>query len=67
MAEINDSYAVLRDPEKRVKYDAWLASRRDRRQADRFIHQQGDVAFGEAGTPVRTPHGSVVEFGRYSG
>lgn len=67
MAEINEAYAVLRDGEKRARYDAWLASRRDRRQTDRFIRDQGTVAFGAAGTPVGPAQGSVVEFGRYAG
>lgn len=67
MAEINEAYATLRDPEKRAKYDAWLASRRDRRQSDRLIRHQGEVPFGEAGKPVGPPQGSLVEFGRYSG
>ena len=67
MAEINDAYAILRDPEKRAKYDAWLASRRDRRASDRLIRRQGDVPYGGAGIPVGPPQGSVVDFGRYSG
>ncbi len=49
MAEINEAYAVLRDGEKRARYDAWLASRRDRRQNDRFVRNQGEVAYGAAG------------------
>jgi DnaJ-class molecular chaperone len=67
MAEINDAYAVLKDPAKRARYDAWLAARRDRRTADRLVRQQGDMRYGEAGTPVGPPQGSVVEFGRYAG
>jgi curved DNA-binding protein len=67
MAEINEAYSVLRDPEKRTKYDQWLASRRDRRASDRLIRQQGDVPYGTAGTPIGPPQGSVVDFGRYSG
>jgi DnaJ-class molecular chaperone len=67
MAEINDAYNTLRDPEKRAKYDAWLASRRDRRAADRLIRRQGDVPYGEAGMPAGPAQGSMIDFGRYSG
>jgi curved DNA-binding protein CbpA len=67
MAEINEAYATLRDSEKRAKYDAWLASRRDRRQHDRLIKAQADVPVGGAGEPVGPPQGSLIDFGRYSG
>jgi curved DNA-binding protein CbpA len=67
MAEINEAYATLKDPAERTKYDAWLASRRDRRASDRLIRRQGEVAYGEAGLPVGPPQGSVIDFGRYSG
>jgi curved DNA-binding protein len=67
MAEINDAFAVLRDPAKRVKYDADLASRRDRRGSDRLVRRPGEVAFGAAGIPEGPAEGSVIEFGRYSG
>lgn len=67
MAEINEAYAVLRDAEKRAKYDRWLASRRDRRSSDRFIRPHGDVAQGTAGAPVGASQGSLIDFGRYSG
>ena len=67
MKEINAAYAVLRDPQQRSKYDAWLASRRDRRQGDRPARDVGEVAYGEAGAPVGPPQGSKVDFGRYSG
>ena len=67
MTEINEAYGILRDPEKRAQYDAWLASRRDRRHGDRPIRRQGDGGYGTAGAPVGPPQGSVVDFGRYSG
>ena len=66
MKEINEAYATLRDSDERAKYDAWLASRRDRRQNDRFI-KAADVPTGGAGTPVGPPQGSLIDFGRYSG
>jgi curved DNA-binding protein CbpA len=67
MAEINEAYQTLRNPERRNAYDAWLASRRDRRRNDRLILQSGDVPYGAAGAPVGPAQGSVIDFGRYSG
>src|SRR3954447_8488508 len=62
MAEINGAYATLRNPEKRAKYDAWLASRRDRRRNDRLIPQLSDIGYGSAGAPAGPAHGSIVDF-----
>ena len=45
MTEINQAWQVLRDPEKRSKYDRELTSRRDRRTSDRYIRR----------TPVEPP------------
>ncbi len=67
MAEINNAYATLRDPEKRQRYDEWLAGRRDRRRSDSLIVRPGDIAFGGAGKPDGPAIGSVVDFGRYQG
>jgi curved DNA-binding protein CbpA len=67
MAEINEAYHTLRDPDRRRKYDEWLASRRDRRRSDRLIRQPGDVPLGAAGAPSGAAQGSVIDFGRYSG
>ncbi len=67
MSEINEAYATLRSPDKRRDYNKWLAARRDRRKADQFIVQQGDLAFGSSGKPVGPAVGSVVDFGRYQG
>jgi DnaJ-class molecular chaperone len=67
MAELNEAYATLRDPDKRRKYDEWLAHRRDRRRHDRLVAQAGDVGFGVVGSPEGPPNGSIVDFGRYQG
>jgi curved DNA-binding protein CbpA len=47
MTEVNQAYEVLRDAEKRARYDRELASRRDRRASDRYIRR-----------PVESPGGS---------
>jgi curved DNA-binding protein CbpA len=39
MTEINQAWAVLRDADKRTKYDRELSSRRDRRSSDRYIRR----------------------------
>lgn len=67
MLALNDAYATLRDPEKRREYDAWLATRRDRRKNDRLTVQPGDLPYGSAGMPVGPATGSVLDFGRYKG
>jgi curved DNA-binding protein CbpA len=67
MLELNEAYDTLRDREKRREYDAWLASRRDRRKNDRLTVEPGDVPYGTAGMPVGPATGSVLDFGRYRG
>jgi curved DNA-binding protein CbpA len=67
MAELNEAYAILRDADKRRAYDLWLVSRRDRRRSDRYFRDQHGVPIGAAGPPVGPAHGSVIDFGRYSG
>jgi DnaJ-class molecular chaperone len=67
MAEINEAYHVLSNPERRKAYDAELALRRDRRGGDQLVRRQGDVAYGVAGQPFGPPSGSVINIGRYSG
>ena len=73
MRELNQAYAILKDPEQRQRYDAELAIKRDRRATDRYVkrsvppHMSEDGAFGEAGPPVGRPSGTVLDFGRYRG
>lgn len=82
MLEINQAYDVLRNPDRRARYDQELAARRDRRTSDRFIKRPTDPGpmdtgasaasaerpYGEAGPPPRgVARGSVLEFGRYKG
>ncbi len=82
MLEINQAYDVLRNPERRARYDQELAARRDRRQGDRYVKRATDPGptstgasamaserpYGEAGPPPRgVARGSVLDFGRYKG
>ena len=67
MRLLNEAYHVLRDAKARARYDAFLASRRDRRSSDRLVRQPGEVAYGQAGRPSGPAEGSVLDFGRYSG
>jgi curved DNA-binding protein CbpA len=67
MREINAAYEVLHDQARRARYDADLASRRDRRSTDRLIRRPGEVPYGGAGLPAGPLSGSVIDFGRYSG
>ncbi|CAN5730559.1 hypothetical protein BH23CHL7_BH23CHL7_02560 [soil metagenome] len=67
MLEINEAHAVLRDPVRRARYDAELASRRDRRAGDRLVRRAGEVPYGAAGIPRGPADGTVLDFGRYSG
>lgn len=79
MLEVNQAWDVLRDPERRRRYDAQLTLRRDRRSSDRFIKKpvttddpeavaNGRSPYGEAGPPPTGPRkGPVLDFGRYRG
>jgi curved DNA-binding protein CbpA len=73
MRELNEAYAVLRDPAQRARYDEELAARRDRRATDRYVrkptpsHLTDNSVFGEAGPPIGRPSGTVLDFGRYRG
>jgi curved DNA-binding protein CbpA len=68
MKLLNEAHTTLTDPVARARYDAELASRRDRRSTDRYIRRPGEVPFGSAGVPAAPADGtSVLEFGRYSG
>lgn len=82
MLEINQAYDVLRNVDRRAKYDQELSARRDRRNSDRYVKRPTDAgpvstgasamtadrAYGEAGPPPRgVARGSVLDFGRYKG
>src|SRR6476620_2386444 len=55
MRELNQAYAVLKDPVLRARYDSELSIRRDRRATDRLVkrpvppHMTENGAYGEAG------------------
>ena len=49
MTEINQAWQVLRDAEKRSKYDRELATRRDRRASDRYLRRAPVAEPSEAG------------------
>lgn len=81
MLEINQAYDVLRNAERRARYDQELSARRDRRTSDRYVKRptdpgpvgttttsSNDKLYGEAGPPPRgVARGTVLDFGRYKG
>ncbi len=78
MVEVNEAWDTLKDAERRRRYDAQLALKRDRRVSDRVPRRPapGPAAgstddrsrWGEAGPPPPGPAvGPVLEFGRYRG
>ena len=81
MAELNEAYEILEDPEKRARYDEILAGgRRDPDRARKAEASPGPGSatettaapgdrYGEAGPPPKSPEpvGSVMTFGRYRG
>jgi curved DNA-binding protein CbpA len=77
MAELNEAYEVLKDPDKRARYDEILAaagggeSPRDPgpRRAATPVADPPLGRYGEAGPPPPNPppSGSVLTFGRYRG
>jgi curved DNA-binding protein CbpA len=58
MTEINQAWQVLRDPEKRSKYDRELTSRRDRRTSDRYIRRTPVEPPPESAAPHAPPTGA---------
>ena len=78
MAEINEAYAILREPAKRASYDKQIGVKLTRvpvarsgsvtANRDRPVSSRG-AAFGEAGPPPPFPlaRGTILTFGRYKG
>jgi curved DNA-binding protein CbpA len=64
MAELNDAYAVLRDPAQRAVYDR---ERQPKAPVPSFLHDRvaaGPAAARRPGTADATP---IIDFGRYAG
>ena len=63
MAELNDAYAVLRDPARRAVYDR---ERQPKAPAAGFLHDR--VVIGPTpGRPATSDATPIIDFGRYAG
>jgi curved DNA-binding protein CbpA len=58
MTEVNQAWQVLRDPEKRARYDRELTNRRDRRSGDRYVRRTPVEPPPEPGAPHVPPGGA---------
>ena len=67
MAALNHAYAVLRDPERRSRYDAVLDQQRRKAGPDAWHVRNTRSPYGDAGVPEGPPSGALIDFGRYRG
>ena len=63
MAELNDAYAVLRDPARRSAYDR---ERLPKSPPPSFLHDRV-AASPTAGRPATADASPIIDFGRYAG